>query len=137
MGGHGALTLFLKNPGKYRSVSAFAPIANPMKCPWGEKAFRGYLGEDRGAWKEYDACELVGRWEGGELDVLIDVVCSLRFSLWFRAGLCGLAACWLSCSVFFLSSRGAGEGVLLTTRLRDRVQRTIFTNRASSCRRTL
>jgi len=72
MGGHGALTLYLKNPGMYKSVSAFAPIANPVNCPWGEKAFTGYLGEDREAWKKYDATELVRVWEG-DLDVLIDV----------------------------------------------------------------
>jgi S-formylglutathione hydrolase len=73
MGGHGALTLYLKNPGMYKSVSAFAPIANPSKCPWGEKAFGGYLGPDTEAWREWDASELVGRWKG-KLDVLIDVV---------------------------------------------------------------
>lgn len=73
MGGHGALTLFFKNPGMYKSVSAFAPIANPINCPWGEKAFKGYLGEDREGWKEHDATELVKRWKG-PLDVLIDVV---------------------------------------------------------------
>lgn len=72
MGGHGALTLFLKNPGMYKSVSAFAPICNPSKCPWGEKAFTGYLGEDREQWKEWDATELLGNW-GKRLDVLIDV----------------------------------------------------------------
>lgn len=60
MGGHGALTLALRNPDKFRSVSAFAPIAAPTQCPWGEKAFSGYLGEDREAWKAYDATELVG-----------------------------------------------------------------------------
>lgn len=59
MGGHGALTLALKNPGLYRSVSAFAPIAAPMQCPWGVKAFTGYLGEDRAAWTQHDATELV------------------------------------------------------------------------------
>ena len=75
MGGHGALTLFLKNPGMYKSVSAFAPIANPVNCPWGEKVFKGYLGEDRNAWKKHDASELVRGWKGGDLDVLIDVVC--------------------------------------------------------------
>jgi S-formylglutathione hydrolase len=75
MGGHGALTLFLKNPGMYRSVSAFAPIANPSKCPWGEKAFGGYLGTDKAAWAEWDATVLVESWKGGKLDVLIDVVC--------------------------------------------------------------
>jgi S-formylglutathione hydrolase len=74
MGGHGALTLFLKNPGKYKSVSAFAPIANPVNCPWGEKAFKGYLGEDTEAWKKHDATELIRGWKG-DLDILIDVVC--------------------------------------------------------------
>jgi S-formylglutathione hydrolase len=59
MGGHGALMLALRNPDIYRSVSAFAPIAAPMRCPWGEKAFSGYLGDDREAWKQYDASELV------------------------------------------------------------------------------
>ncbi|HEY2020629.1 S-formylglutathione hydrolase [Paraburkholderia sp.] len=59
MGGHGALMLALRNPEIYRSVSAFAPIAAPMRCPWGEKAFSGYLGDDREAWKQYDASELV------------------------------------------------------------------------------
>jgi S-formylglutathione hydrolase len=61
MGGHGALTLALRNPDIYRSVSAFAPIAAPRQCPWGQKAFSGYLGPDRGQWSEYDATELVAR----------------------------------------------------------------------------
>lgn len=59
MGGHGALTIALKNPELYRSVSAFAPIAAPMQCPWGEKAFAGYLGADRDDWRQYDASELM------------------------------------------------------------------------------
>ena len=59
MGGHGALTLFLKNPGKYRSISAFSAICNPSRCPWGEKAFKGYLGEDKEEWKKHDATELI------------------------------------------------------------------------------
>jgi len=59
MGGHGALTLALRNPGLYQSVSAFAPIAAPMQCPWGVKAFNGYLGDDRTAWARHDATELV------------------------------------------------------------------------------
>jgi S-formylglutathione hydrolase len=59
MGGHGALTLALRHPGLYQSVSAFAPIAAPMQCPWGEKAFSGYLGADRAAWIGHDATELV------------------------------------------------------------------------------
>lgn len=71
MGGHGALTLFLKNPGMYRSVSAFAPIANPSACPWGKKALGGYL-EAESEWAGYDATHLVKQWKG-RLDVLIDV----------------------------------------------------------------
>lgn len=59
MGGHGALTLALRHPQRFRSVSAFAPIAAPMQCPWGVKAFTGYLGEDRAAWAAHDATELV------------------------------------------------------------------------------
>jgi S-formylglutathione hydrolase len=59
MGGHGALVCALRNPGTYRSVSAFAPIVAPSRCPWGEKAFTGYLGPDREAWRAYDASELV------------------------------------------------------------------------------
>jgi S-formylglutathione hydrolase len=61
MGGHGALVCALRNPGQYRSVSAFAPIAAPSQCPWGVKAFTNYLGEERAAWAEYDASELVAR----------------------------------------------------------------------------
>lgn len=59
MGGHGALTIALRDPGRFRSVSAFAPIASPMRCPWGEKALTGYLGEDRQAWRAYDATALI------------------------------------------------------------------------------
>ena len=59
MGGHGALTLALRHPGTYRSVSAFAPIAAPMQCPWGVKALTNYLGDDRAAWAAHDATELV------------------------------------------------------------------------------
>ena len=59
MGGHGALVLGLREPAKFRSVSAFSPIVNPTQCPWGEKAFTGYLGDDRAKWKEYDTCELL------------------------------------------------------------------------------
>jgi len=61
MGGHGALTIALRNPGQYRSVSAFAPIVAPTQVPWGHKALPRFLGDDREAWKQYDACELVGR----------------------------------------------------------------------------
>ena len=71
MGGHGALTIALRNPGQFRSVSAFAPIVSPLNCPWGEKALGGYLGPDRAAWREYDACALID--DGARLpDLLID-----------------------------------------------------------------
>lgn len=62
MGGHGALTVALRNPGRFRSVSAFAPIVAPGEVPWGEKALGGYLGSDRSKWREYDAVALI---EGG------------------------------------------------------------------------
>ena len=61
MGGHGALVCALRNPGSYLSLSAFAPIAAPSRCPWGTKAFSGYLGDDRRTWAEYDASELMAR----------------------------------------------------------------------------
>ena len=59
MGGHGALTLALRHPGLFKSVSAFAPISNPVNCPWGQKAFSGYLGEDQQAWDAHDATRLM------------------------------------------------------------------------------
>jgi len=61
MGGHGALVCALRNPEQYKSVSAFAPIAAPMQCEWGKKAFGNYLGPDIESWREYDATELVSR----------------------------------------------------------------------------
>ena len=61
MGGHGALVSALRNAGQYRSVSAFAPIAAPMRCPWGQKAFSGYLGENKVSWADYDASVLVAK----------------------------------------------------------------------------
>ena len=69
MGGHGALTLALKNPDTYKSVSAFAPISSTMRCPWGEKALTGYLGADRALWRDYDASALVESrgWKGPSL----------------------------------------------------------------------
>lgn len=71
MGGHGALTISLRNPGRFRSTSAFSPIVSPMNCPWGEKALGGYLGPDRAAWREYDACALIE--DGARLpDLLVD-----------------------------------------------------------------
>ncbi len=71
MGGHGALTIALRNPGRFRSASAFAPIVSPLNCPWGEKALGGYLGADRAGWREYDACALIE--DGARLpDLLVD-----------------------------------------------------------------
>ncbi|MPS70992.1 S-formylglutathione hydrolase [Novosphingobium aerophilum] len=71
MGGHGALTIALRDPSRFRSVSAFAPIVSPLNCPWGEKALTGYIGGDRSAWREYDACALIE--DGARLpDLLVD-----------------------------------------------------------------
>lgn len=71
MGGHGALTLALRDPTRFGSVSAFAPIVSPMRCPWGEKALGGYLGADRAAWRAYDACALIE--DGARVrDILVD-----------------------------------------------------------------
>jgi S-formylglutathione hydrolase len=71
MGGHGALGLALRNPERYRSVSAFSPICNPVNCPWGRQAFSTYLGDDRGAWEAYDASLLMRKTNGG-LPTLVD-----------------------------------------------------------------
>jgi S-formylglutathione hydrolase len=71
MGGHGALTIALRNPGRFKSVSAFAPIVSPLNCPWGEKALGGYLGPDKSTWREYDACALIE--DGARLpELLVD-----------------------------------------------------------------
>lgn len=74
MGGHGALICALKNPGLYKSVSAFAPISNPCQCPWGEKAFSGYLGPAMNSWHEWDATHLVKKYNGPMLELKIDQV---------------------------------------------------------------
>jgi S-formylglutathione hydrolase len=71
MGGHGALTIALGNPGRFRSVSAFSPICSPLNCPWGEKALGNYLGEDRSTWKAHDACSLIAGAEQ-RLPMLVD-----------------------------------------------------------------
>ncbi len=71
MGGHGALTIALRNPGRFAAVSAFAPIVSPLNCPWGEKALGGYLGPDHAAWRPYDACALID--DGARVaDILVD-----------------------------------------------------------------
>ncbi len=71
MGGHGALTIALKNPGTYKAVSAFAPICSPMNCPWGHKALGHYIGPNRSDWEPYDACALIARAEE-KLHILVD-----------------------------------------------------------------
>ncbi|MER2541233.1 MAG: S-formylglutathione hydrolase [Azonexus sp.] len=71
MGGHGALVCALRNPGRYQSLSAFAPICNPMTAPWGEKAFSRYLGEDHSTWREWDASLLIAN-AGEKLPIFID-----------------------------------------------------------------
>ena len=71
MGGHGALTMALRSPDKFRSVSAFSPICSPINSPWGEKALRGYLGEDPSIWRDYDACSLIN--DGAQVSsILVD-----------------------------------------------------------------
>lgn len=72
MGGHGALTLAIKNPDIYKSVSAFAPLCAPMQCPWGQKAFHGYLGNNKDVWKNHDACELIKKNGWPHSSILID-----------------------------------------------------------------
>jgi S-formylglutathione hydrolase len=79
MGGHGALTIALKNPQKYQSLSAFAPIAAPIQSQWGQKAFTGYLGAYRAAWSQYDATELVKAGHKFASGILIDQGTSDKF----------------------------------------------------------
>lgn len=71
MGGHGALVIALRNSGRYQSVSAFSPITNPVNCPWGIKAFSGYLGDNRAEWQQYDASQLLSK-QQTSLPILVD-----------------------------------------------------------------
>lgn len=71
MGGHGALTIGIKNPQAYRAISAFSPICHPSQCPWGQKAFTGYLGPEQSLWREYDATLLLQE-RGCNLPILVD-----------------------------------------------------------------
>ncbi|KAG2198740.1 hypothetical protein INT47_005425 [Mucor saturninus] len=73
MGGHGALTIYIKNPSQFKTASAFSPIANPSNCPWGQKALSGYLGSDKETWKAYDTVELLKSHLNQKLDILVDV----------------------------------------------------------------
>ncbi|ORZ07915.1 putative S-formylglutathione hydrolase [Absidia repens] len=79
MGGHGALTIYLKNSSAYKTVSAFSPIANPVNCPWGEKAFSNYLGSNQDEWKQYDTVELLKKAGDLKIDALVDVGTSDNF----------------------------------------------------------
>ncbi|CAO3599583.1 unnamed protein product [Absidia cylindrospora] len=79
MGGHGALTIYLKNSDAYKTVSAFSPIANPVNCPWGEKAFSNYLGSNQNEWKEYDTVELLKKAGDLKINALVDVGTSDNF----------------------------------------------------------
>eukprot|EP00923_Selenidium_pygospionis_P059997 GHVN01105628.1.p1 GENE.GHVN01105628.1~~GHVN01105628.1.p1 ORF type:complete len:285 (+),score=42.77 GHVN01105628.1:51-905(+) len=72
VGGLGALNIAMKNPGTFSSVSVVAPVANPTKCPWGVKAFTGYLGPDKATWNEWDPVELMSTYEGPQLNLLIE-----------------------------------------------------------------
>ncbi|KAG8195100.1 hypothetical protein JTE90_013578 [Oedothorax gibbosus] len=72
MGGHGAITIALKNPEAYCSISAFSPICNPSEGPWGQKALSGYLGSDKSTWKQYDSTLLAKSYTGPEINILID-----------------------------------------------------------------
>ncbi|WFD31229.1 S-formylglutathione hydrolase [Malassezia sp. CBS 17886] len=95
MGGHGALVIFLRETGKYRSVSAFSPISHPTECPWGEKAFNGYLEGGVEAGKAYDAADLLGLLpQGREVDILVD---------------CGLADQFLENELFVNTLEEAAE----------------------------
>lgn len=72
MGGHGALVIGLRNPERFQSISAFAPIINPSQVPWGIKAFGEYLGKDKKGWLEWDALDLLGKYTGKKIPILID-----------------------------------------------------------------
>ncbi|VDM67718.1 unnamed protein product [Strongylus vulgaris] len=72
MGGHGAISIGLKNPELFKTISAFAPICNPMKSPWGQKAFTGYLGTDTKNWEQYDSSILLKKYNGPPRNILID-----------------------------------------------------------------
>lgn len=71
MGGHGAIVIGLRNPDKFKSISAFSPIVNPIEAPWGQKAFTGYLGEDKKSWTDYDSCELLKKGKTHPAKILI------------------------------------------------------------------
>ncbi|KAI9318183.1 S-formylglutathione hydrolase [Dichotomocladium elegans] len=73
MGGHGALGIYIKNPTKFKTASAFSPISNPINCPWGQKAFKNYLGPNEATWSQYDTIELLKSHMNEKMNVLVDV----------------------------------------------------------------
>ena len=104
MGGHGALVCGLRNPDLFKSISAFAPIAAPSQCPWGKKAFSGYLGADTEAWRAYDATELVKEQaQGSDRTILIDQGSDDSF----------LAQNQLLPEVFEVACKAAGQPLIL------------------------
>jgi len=124
MGGHGALCLFLQNPGMYKSVSALSPIANPSNCPWGQKAFKGYLGENaKDMWKANDATELVKQWKGDKLDVLIDVGTGDNFYQQKQ----------LLPENFVAAAKQAGHGDGVTLRMQPDYDHSYYVSGATSC----
>ena len=105
MGGHGALTIALKNPQQYKSVSAFAPIVAPIQSPWGLKAFTGYLGAYRADWSQYDATELVKAGHKAPRGILIDQGTADKF-----------LAEQLKPDLLVMACRGAGQAIELNKR---------------------
>jgi S-formylglutathione hydrolase len=103
MGGHGALVCGLRNPDLFKSISAFAPIAAPSQCPWGQKAFSGYLGSDPAAWQQYDATELVKQHARTDRTILIDQGTADTF----------LAQNQLLPDVFAAACKAAGQPLIL------------------------
>lgn len=114
MGGHGAMTIALKNPGKYTSVSAFSPICHPTEAPWGKKAFPLYLGDDQSTWKQYDTVELIKSYEGPLLHFLVDQGTKDNF----------LPAGQLQPEV--LESACAAKGIPLTLRMQEGYDHSYF-----------
>lgn len=101
MGGHGAITIHLKNPAKFKTCSAFAPIVAPSDVPWGKKALGNYLGPDEGAWADYDSCKLVAK-APSEAEILID-----------QGGADNFLAEQLQPERFGKAAQAAGQGVII------------------------
>jgi S-formylglutathione hydrolase len=92
MGGHGAIVTALRNPGRFKSCSAFAPISSPVNCPWGQKAFRAYLGDDTTTWRAWDSCELIRQGSTEKMPILVDQGASDKWLDQLRPDLLSAAA---------------------------------------------